>query len=74
MLGGGTRVKVRINGRADGGALVIVGPDTTDEQFVAAAAKKVFKRDAAAAAAVDPTKAIDLPPGREASSRRTWRP
>eukprot|EP00966_Prymnesium_polylepis_P145260 3354413-Prymnesium_polylepis.1 len=38
MLGGGTRVKVRINGRADGGALVIVGPETTDEQFVAAAA------------------------------------
>ena len=48
------RVRVRVNGRADGGVLVLVGPETTDEEFIAAAAKKAFKRDAAAAAAVEP--------------------
>ena len=51
------RVKVRVNGRGDGGVLVLISADTTDEQFVEAAAKKVFKRDAAAAAAVNPAKA-----------------
>jgi len=32
------RVRVRVNGRADGGVLVLVGLDMTDEEFIAAAA------------------------------------
>ena len=36
------RVRVRVNGRADGGVLVLVGPETTDEEFIAAAAKKAM--------------------------------
>jgi hypothetical protein len=59
------RVKVRVNGRGDGGVLVLISADTTDEQFVEAAAKKVFKRDAAAAAAVNPAKARIYLPGGE---------
>eukprot|EP00966_Prymnesium_polylepis_P076716 1778637-Prymnesium_polylepis.1 len=59
------RVKVRVNGRGDGGVLVLISTDTTDEQFVAAAAKKLFERDAAAAAAIDPAKARIYLPGGE---------
>lgn len=59
------RVRVRVNGRADGGVLVLVGPETTDEEFIAAAAKKAFKRDAAAAAAVEPAIAKIYLPGGE---------
>lgn len=59
------RIKVRINGRADGGVLVMLGDDTTDEEFIAAAAKKIFKKDVAAAAAVDPAKVKMFVPGGE---------
>ena len=31
------RVRVRVNGRADGGVLVLVGLDMTDEEVIAAA-------------------------------------
>ena len=48
------RIKVWINdGRADGGVLVMLGTDATNEEFIASATKKFFKKDAAAAAAID---------------------
>ena len=36
-----TRVRVRINGAA-GGAVVVIGPDTTREDFINAAKMKLF--------------------------------
>ena len=41
VLGLMTRVRVRINGAA-GGAVVVIGPDTTREDFINAAKMKLF--------------------------------